>query len=83
MAEGSGAPRLAAGEDATEAVKPGTRVEVRRRFDQNWARGFEVAAVVEGGYLIRRLSDGAILPEPFSPEEVRRERRKEGLWWYR
>jgi len=27
-------------------VEPGSRVEVRSRFDRTWARGFEVAEIV-------------------------------------
>ena len=64
-----------------EAMSPGTRVEVRSRFDQRWGRGFEIAEVEEEGYRIRRLSDGAVLPTVFLDDEVRKER-KQGLWWY-
>lgn len=51
----------------------GTPVEVRRRFDQEWARGFEVADAVatEGGYRLRRRSDGAVLPVVFPADDVR------------
>lgn len=63
-------------------LKPGTRVEVRRRFDGGWARGFEVAEVGADGYRIRRLSDGELLPVVFDAASVRRERRRGGLWWY-
>ena len=65
-----------------EIVEPGTRVEVRRRFDQSWARGFEIVDRTESGYRIRRLSDGAVLPEPFPEDDVRAERpRRQGMWW--
>lgn len=66
------------------AVQPGTRVEVRVRFDQRWASGFEIAEVVPGdppGYRIRRRSDGAVLPTVFSAEEVREDRRRREMWW--
>lgn len=53
----------------------GTRVEVRSRFDHTWKRGFEIDTVVAGGYLLRRLSDGATLPACFSEEDLRVERR--------
>lgn len=63
----------------------GTRVEVRSRFDRAWARGFEVAETVAGanpGYLVRRRSDGSILPVVFSCEDVREERRRtNNMWW--
>lgn len=83
MGEGTEALRLAAGGDHEEPMKPGVRVEVRRRFDQHWARGFEIAEVLDSGYRIRRLSDNSVLPEVFGPDDVRRERRREGLWWFR
>jgi len=50
----------------------GTSVEVRRRFDQAWARGFEVAGAAEDGYRLRRQSDGAVLPVSFPADDVRR-----------
>lgn len=65
-----------------EWMKPGTRVEVQSRFDRSWGRGFEVAEVVDGGYRIRRLSDGSVLPAVFSDDEVRKEKKRQGLWWY-
>ena len=49
----------------------GTSVEVRRRFDQAWARGFEVASAAEDGYRLRRQSDGAVLPVSFPADDVR------------
>jgi len=52
----------------------GTSVEVRRRFDQAWARGFEVASASDDGYRLRRQSDGAVLPVSFPPDDVRRSR---------
>jgi hypothetical protein len=66
-------------------VDPGTRVEVRSRFDQAWARGFEVAEQVpfDQGlrYRVRRRSDGSVLPALFDDHEVREERRKNDMWW--
>jgi hypothetical protein len=63
-------------------LRPGTRVEVRRRFDFKWARGFEVVeAQRTGGYRVRRLSDGVEIPVPFEDADVRRER-KDNTWWY-
>jgi hypothetical protein len=60
----------------------GTRVEVRSRFDGHWTRGFELSAADRAGYRVRRLSDGSELPAVFAPEEVRPERRRQGMWWY-
>ena len=59
----------------------GTKVEVRRRFDQHWAKGFEVADHADDGYRLRRLSDGEVLPVPFEEESLRKERKK-STWWY-
>jgi hypothetical protein len=62
-------------------LAPGTRVEVRRRFDDKWARGFEVVEATIDQYRLRRLSDGEDLPVTFAPGDVRRER-KNNTWWY-
>jgi hypothetical protein len=67
-------------------VDPGTRVEVRSRFDERWTRGFEVAEVVSQDdpagvrYRIRRRSDGSVLPALFVDDEVREEK-KRSMWW--
>jgi hypothetical protein len=65
-----------------ESLEAGMRVAVRRRFDQHWARGFEVVEATEQGYRVRRLSDGIVLPAEFPADEVRRERKRQGMWWY-
>lgn len=49
----------------------GSAVEVRRRFDDAWARGFEVSGVDPDGYTLRRASDGAQIPAVFGPDDVR------------
>jgi hypothetical protein len=55
----------------------GTRVDVRSRYIGSWSRGFEVAERARnGGYKVRRLSDGAVLPDLFEEEELRPERRR-------
>jgi hypothetical protein len=69
-------------QDHDEAMEPGTRVEVRSRFDAAWSHGFEVVDATESGYRIRRLSDRMILPVEFVFDDVRKERRRQGLWWY-
>lgn len=62
-------------------LHPGTRVEVRNRFDGSWATGFELAEPIEDdGWHVRRLSDGSVLPRPFPNEAVRRERTRQ-TWW--
>lgn len=65
-------------------VQPGTRVEVRSRFDQRWARGFEIEEKVDDQagpcYRLRRRSDGSVLPALFIDDDVREEKRK-SMWW--
>lgn len=64
---------------------PGTRVEVRSRFEGSWARGFELVEVIESrdgrSFRVRRRSDGSVLPALFSGGDVREERRKNDMWW--
>ena len=59
----------------------GDKVEVRRRLDDKWARGFEVVSSDFTGYRLRRLSDGVELPTTFAAADVRKER-KRSTWWY-
>jgi hypothetical protein len=49
----------------------GVRVEIRNRFDGAWASGFEVVRPQSNGYVVRRLSDGAVLPVTFAATAVR------------
>lgn len=63
-------------------LAPGTKIDVRNRYQGTWVRGFEVAEVIDQGYRIRRLSDGSVLGELFSRDDVRRERRRQGFWWH-
>ena len=68
-------------------MHPGARVEVRSRFDQRWARGFELVEVVQdegqARYRIRRRSDGSVLPALFIDDDIREEKRKksQSMWW--
>ena len=52
-------------------MQVGARVEVHTRFTDTWAPGFEIAEVVPDGYRLRRMSDGAMLPEPTSEADLR------------
>jgi hypothetical protein len=62
-------------------IRPGTRVEVRSGYQSSWTRGFEVARVEGDAYVVRRLSDGTVLPAAFEDEAIRQERRpKQGLF---
>lgn len=62
-------------------LRPGMRVEVRRRFDDRWARGFEIAEICAEGFLLLRLSDHTVIPSPFCAADLRPERKKQS-WWY-
>lgn len=65
-----------------EQLRPGMQIEVRTGFDRGWAKGFEVAELLEGGALkVRRVSDGSEVPVPFSAEDIRRPRRSDNVWW--
>jgi hypothetical protein len=52
-------------------VRVGGYVAVRTRYMGAWSVGFEVAAHVDQGCLIRRLSDGSVLPDVFQWTEIR------------
>jgi hypothetical protein len=67
---------------STETLAKGTAVDVRSRYVGAWSSGFEVAEPLKDGYRIRRLSDGSVLPDVFTNEDVRAQRHKTGLWWY-
>ncbi len=68
--------------NARSPLAPGTKVDVRNRFQGTWVRGFEIAEATAEGYRIRRLSDGSTLGELFSRDDVRRERSRQGFWWH-
>lgn len=52
-------------------MRIGDRIEVHSRFTDSWATGFEIADVVDGGYVVRRTSDGALLPNVTGESDVR------------
>jgi hypothetical protein len=54
-----------------DKVTIGTRVEVRNLYLRTWSRGFQVVAIINDAYLVRRLSDGCVLPRSFGPLDVR------------
>ena len=62
-------------EEGAEPFRLATKVEVRTRYQVgHWAPGYEIAAVVESGYHVRRPgSHREMLPEVFVPADVRRE----------
>jgi hypothetical protein len=63
-----------------ELFEHGVHVEVRQRFDRRWVRGFLVESANSDGYVVRREHDGIVLPERFSSEEVRLEKRRLQFW---
>jgi hypothetical protein len=52
-------------------LQPGARVQVLNRFSGDWTGIFEVERETGDGYELRRVSDGCVLPNTFSPSEVR------------
>jgi hypothetical protein len=51
---------------------PGAQVEVQTRFDGHWTTGFEIAAADDDERcVLRRRSDGALLPVTFSSRQLR------------
>jgi hypothetical protein len=60
--------------DERPSLGPGTEVEVLTRYQGRWSSGFEVDAVRDDRYLLRRHSDGAVLPTPFTANRIRRRR---------
>ena len=68
---------------ADEPLTPGTRIEVRNRLDGRWSRGFEIVAVEDDGYRVRRMSDERVLPGLFGAADIRRPRdRRRDMWWH-
>jgi hypothetical protein len=65
------------GNDRAGHLSPGTEVEVRTRYQGRWVPGFEVDAVHSDPrerndrYVLRRRSDGAVLPVAFNQTEIR------------
>lgn len=56
---------------AGDRLSEGTPVEVRNGLGIQFAPGFEVSSSRDDGYLLRRMSDGAVLPVVFPPDSVR------------
>ena len=51
-------------------LQSGTAVRVRNTLG-SWAGGFEVVSVGPTGYILRRVSDGTLLPMPIPATAVR------------
>ena len=54
-----------------QTLEAGGRIEVWNRFLGSFAGDFEIAAVADSGYHIRRTSDDEVLPRQFSAEDIR------------
>lgn len=67
---------------ADEQLSPGDNVEVRSRFNAQWARGFEVVEVTDKGVRVRRTSDGEVLPAEFSLDDIRSARKRANDFWW-
>jgi hypothetical protein len=65
-----------------DQLSAGDKVEVRRRFDAQWSRGFEVVEVAEKGVRVRRISDGEILPVVFPEIDIRKARKRANDFWW-
>ena len=53
-------------------VLAGTNVEVRTRYQPGqWARGYEIAEALEGGFRILRRGSQEVLPDVFGAADVR------------
>jgi hypothetical protein len=55
---------------------------VRRRFDAQWSRGFEIVEVSDSGYRVKRTSDGEELPVVFAAHDVRAARKRANDFWW-
>jgi hypothetical protein len=58
-------------------LRVGSRVYARNRSLGTLSGGFTVVEVLAEGYLLRRWSDGSVLPEVFGFDDVRPERRSD------
>ena len=58
--------------------RPESEIEVRSRFDGRWVGGFEIAEENDDRFLLRRRSDGSVLPVAFPPGDIRPRRRPPG-----
>ena len=65
-----------------DTLEVGDKVEVRRRFDSQWARGFEIVDVTDDGYTVKRMSDGEVLPVRFAPDDIREARKRANDFWW-
>ena len=65
-----------------DTLEVGDKVEVRSRFDSQWARGFEVVDVDDDGVQVKRMSDGEVLPVRFALDDIREARKRANDFWW-
>lgn len=65
-----------------DSLAVGDKVEIRRRFDSQWSRGFEIVEVDDEGVQVRRMSDGEVLPVKFAADDVREARKRANDFWW-
>jgi hypothetical protein len=63
--------RVTTFQSGREPFRPRVEVEVRSRFDGRWVSGFEIADINDDRYMLRRRSDGAMLPVDFPARDIR------------
>ena len=73
---------MSSGASLADKLEVGDKVEVRRRFDAQWSRGFEIVSVSDEGYTLKRMSDGEVLPVTFALDDVREARRRANDFWW-
>lgn len=54
-----------------ELLQAGGRIEVWNQFLGSWTGEFEIAAIGDEGYRIRRSTDNTVLPRAFPAHDVR------------
>ena len=66
---------IAGGDSGRGRWPAGTRVRVKDRFTGRWAAGFEIESIKDepAGYVVRRSSDGSVLPALFGESDLRAE----------
>ena len=71
------------GDVVVDELSVGDRVEVRRRFDAQWARGFEIVEITDADTIrVMRVSDGEVLPAEFEANDIRKaHKRSNDFWW--
>jgi hypothetical protein len=62
---------VAPAQPRSAAHRVGAPVAVRNRYLGTWSAGFEVVALHPQGCLIRRASDGSVIPEVIPFDDVR------------